>query len=359
MSQTISLTTIILCGGAGTRLWPLSRKAMPKQFARLLPGGSLFQGAVERARAIGSRVMVAANEGQSSIAAAQLASLGVLDYGSMVEPVGRNTAPAIALACLALDPGEVVLVAPSDHLISGLPEYLAAARRGTELALEGRIVTFGIAPSYAETGYGYIEADGEAVRSFKEKPDVETAERFVASGRYYWNSGMFCFLAGTFLAELERHAPEVYAACRKAYERAPEKAPLRPTEADMAAIPSISVDYAVMEKSAKVSCVPCPAAMGWSDLGSYDALYGELCPRSGDRGSVEGQSSASVGSPEALQIASSGNLVYASGRRVVLVGVDDLVVVDTPDALLVSRRGDTQRVKDAVEALKALDPGLL
>lgn len=366
MSQTISLTTIILCGGAGTRLWPLSRKAMPKQFARLLPGGSLFQGAVERARAIGSRVMVAANEGQSSIAAAQLASLGVLDYGSMVEPVGRNTAPAIALACMALEPGEVVLVAPSDHLIRGLPEYLAAATRGTELAKQGRIVTFGIAPAYAETGYGYIEADGEAVRSFKEKPDAETAARYVASGRYYWNSGMFCFMAGSFLSELERYAPEVYAACKAAYERAPEKAPLRPAAEDMAAIPSISVDYAVMEKSGLVSCVPCPSSMGWSDLGSYDALYGELCPQNGDGGSVEGQrsdsggqSSACVGSPEPVLVASNGSLVYASGRRVVLVGVEDLVVVDTPDALLVARRGDTQSVKDAVEALKEIDPGLL
>jgi len=209
MSQTISLTTIILCGGAGTRLWPLSRKALPKQFAALLPGGSLFQGAVRRALALGSRVMVAANEGQSSVSAEQLAALGVREYGSMVEPVGRNTAPAIALACMALDPGEVVLVAPSDHLIRGLPEYLAAATRGTELAKQGRIVTFGIAPAYAETGYGYIEADGEAVRSFKEKPDAATAARYVASGRYYWNSGMFCFMAGTFLSELERHAPEV------------------------------------------------------------------------------------------------------------------------------------------------------
>ena len=221
MSAKPSLTTIILCGGAGTRLWPLSRKAMPKQFAELLPGGSLFQGAARRALALGSRVTVAANEGQSSIAAEQLASLGVTEYGSMVEPVGRNTAPAIALACMALEPGEVVLVAPSDHLIRGLPEYLAAATRGTELARQGRIVTFGITPSYAETGYGYIEADGEDVRSFKEKPDAETAARYVASGRYYWNSGMFCFAAGTFLSELERHAPEVYAACRAAYDRAP------------------------------------------------------------------------------------------------------------------------------------------
>jgi mannose-1-phosphate guanylyltransferase len=243
-------------------------------------------------------------------------------------------------------------VAPSDHLIRGLPEYRAAIARGTELARTGRLVTFGIAPTYAETGYGYIESDGETVRSFKEKPDAATAERYLASGKYSWNSGMFCFMAGAFLSELKAHSPDVHAACLAAYERAPSKAPLRPAKADMEAVPSISVDFAVMEKSGRVSCVLCPPAMGWSDLGSYDAMYDELSS------SVPGES-ASIGSPEPVSIGSSGNLVISSGKRIVLVDVEDLVVVDTPDALLVARRGSTQRVKDAVDALKAADPGLL
>jgi len=330
---------------------------MPKQFAAIVPGGSLFEGAVRRNLELGSGFVVAANEGQSSLAAEQLAGLGVAAYGSMVEPVGRNTAPAIALACMTLPPGEVVLVAPSDHLIRGLPEYRAAVARGTELAREGRLVTFGIAPAYAETGYGYIEADGETVVSFKEKPDAATAERYVASGRYSWNSGMFCFTAGAYLEELKAHAPAVHAACLKAYERAPSKAPLRPTRADMEAIPSISVDYAVMEKSSRVSCVLCPRSLGWSDLGSYDALYDELS------GSVPGDGSlaenVSLGEPSPVLVGASGNLTVSSGKRIVLVGVEGLVVVETADAVLVARRGDTQRVKDAVELLKAEDPSLL
>ncbi len=352
------MTTIILCGGSGTRLWPLSRAAMPKQFAAIVPGGSLFEGAVKRNLELGSGFIVAANEGQTSLAQVQLAGLGVTGYGSMVEPVGRNTAPAIALACMMLPPEEIVFVAPSDHLVRGLAEYRAAVRRGAELAKSGRLVTFGIAPSYAETGYGYIESDGETVLSFKEKPDAQTAARYVASGRYSWNSGMFCFKAGTFLAELEAHSPDVYTACRAAYERAPSKVPLKPTKDDMAAIPSISVDYAVMEKSTRVSCVTCPPEMLWSDLGSYDALYGELCPAAG---SVEGAiaGNATVGTPEPVLIQSSGNLVISSGKRIVLVDVQDLVVVDTPDAILVARRGSTQKVKDAVDALKGTDPDLL
>ena len=345
------MTTIILCGGSGTRLWPLSRAAMPKQFASIVPGGSLFEGAVSRNLSLGSRFLIAANEGQRLLAQEQLSSLGVHEYSAMIEPVGRNTAAAIALSCMMLPRDEVVLVAPSDHLISGLDEYRAVVSRGTELAHAGRLVTFGIAPAYPETGYGYIETDGERVVSFKEKPDAETAKRYVAEGHYYWNSGMFCFAAGTFLDELQRHAPEVHAACGAAYTRATSKDPLRPTLADMSAIPSISVDYAVMEKSNRVSCVLCPPSLGWSDLGSFDALYDELCPQK--------TSGAVIGIPEPVLVESSGNLVITSGKRIVLVGVDDLVVVDTPDALLIARRGSTQKVKNAVDALKTVDPGLL
>lgn len=345
------MTTIILCGGSGTRLWPLSRAAKPKQFASIVPGVSLFEGAVSRNLALGSGFIIASNEGQRLLAQEQLAGLGIHDYGAMIEPAGRNTAPAIALACMMLPRDEVVLVAPSDHLIGGLDDYRAVVERGTELALAGRLVTFGIAPTYAETGYGYMETDGERVVSFKEKPDAETAQRYVEAGRYCWNSGMFCFKVGVFLDELRRHAPAVYAACVAAYEGATTTKPLRPTLDGMVAIPSISVDYAVMEKSDRVSCVLCPPSLGWSDLGSYDALYAELCPQDA--------SGAAIGHPDPVLIDSAGNLVVASGKRIVLVGVEDLVIVDTPDALLVARRGSTQKVKNAVDALKTMDPGLL
>jgi mannose-1-phosphate guanylyltransferase len=333
---------------------------MPKQFAAIVPGGSLFEGAVRRNLEFGSGFIVAANAGQGSLAAAQLDGLGVKGYRAMVEPVGRNTAPAIALACMMLAPDEVVLVAPSDHLVRGLSEYRGAVERATELAKDGRLVTFGIVPTYAETGYGYIETDGEAVLSFKEKPDASTAERYLASGRYLWNSGMFCFAAGTFLSELAEHAPDVHAACVKAYRNAPCKDPLKPRAEDMAAIPSLSVDYAVMEKSGCVSCVPCQPAMGWSDLGSYDALYDELSGVSAaDGGDTRDGGSVAIGKPEPVLVQARGNLVVSSGKRVVLVDVSDLVIVDTPDALLVARRGSTQKVKDAVDRLKTVDPKLL
>jgi mannose-1-phosphate guanylyltransferase len=347
------MTTIILCGGSGTRLWPLSRVANPKQFAHILPGGSLFEGAVKRNQKPGSGFIVAANVAQSSLAASQLDALGIAEYGLMIEPVGRNTAPAIALACMMLAKDEVVLVVPSDHRIRGLKEYAKAVSRATELAKEGRLVTFGISPSYAETGYGYIETEGERVLSFKEKPDEETAKGYLASGRYYWNSGMFCFKAGTFLSELEAHSPTVFAAAKKAYEQAPSKAPLKPAKAKMEAIPSISIDYAVMEKSSLISCVPCPKEMGWSDLGSYDALYDELI------GDVPDGGNATLGEPEPIAVSSTGNLVISSGKRVVLVDVEGLVVVETADAVLVAKRGSTQMVKDAVEKIKSVEMGLL
>ncbi len=354
------MTTIILCGGSGTRLWPLSRAAMPKQFASIVPGGSLFEGAVRRNLEFGACFIVAANAGQGTLAAAQLDGLGVKGYRALVEPVGRNTAPAIALACMMLAPDEVVLVAPSDHLVRGLPEYRDAVNRALELAKKGRLVTFGIVPTYAETGYGYIETDGESVVSFKEKPDAATAEGYLASGKYRWNSGMFCFAAGTFLAELQKHAPDVHAACIRAYASASCKNPLRPTAADMAAIPSVSVDFAVMEKSTRVACVPCPPAMGWSDLGSYDALYDELSgAQAADGAEAPCGGSVSIGVPEPVLVQAAGNLVVSSGKRVVLVDVSDLIIVDTPDALLVARRGSTQKVKDAVDALRTVDPGLL
>lgn len=350
------MTTVILCGGAGTRLWPLSRAAVPKQFARILPGKTLFESAVERN--MPSRLIIASSEGQAALAAAQLKGMGVGDYSQVIEPIGRNTAPAIALAALAVPADEILLVVPSDHLIAGVAEYQVAVLRADTLARSGRLVTFGISPEYPETGYGYIEADGEAVLSFKEKPDAATAERYVKSGRYLWNSGMFCFAAGAYLKELERHSPDVYSASLAAFERASSRKPLAPDISDMSAIPSISVDYAVMEKSDKVACVRCPASMGWSDLGSYDSLYGEL-RKAGDTAKLSGMDNYCLGSGKATFSEATGNLAFTSARRVVISGVDDLIVVDTDDALLIAKRGNSQSVKQAVDALKSIEPGLL
>ncbi|MCE5257347.1 MAG: mannose-1-phosphate guanylyltransferase/mannose-6-phosphate isomerase, partial [Spirochaetaceae bacterium] len=223
-----------------------------------------------------------------------------------------------------------------------------------ELAAQGFLVTFGIRPQYAETGYGYIEAESEDVRSFREKPDRPTAEAYVASGRYFWNSGMFVFGAGTFLDELALHSPEVFGAVARAYGCANQGALLCPALDDMMAIPSISIDYAVMEKSRRVKVVPCDP--GWSDLGSFDALYDEAI--SGNSGGSSDSGNA-VLSEEAMLIDTCRCLVVGGGKPIVLDGVEDLIVVDTDAAILVMRRGQSQKVRDVLKAVADKRPDLL
>jgi len=365
------MTTIILCGGIGSRLWPLSRKHLPKQFSRHLHGSSLFESTVERNRADSGSFLVASNADQSFLAAGQLTDAGISNYRMLVEPLGRNTAPAIALACLMLPPEEIVLVTPSDHVIRNSAAYRMVLVEAKALAAGGSLVTFGIKPEWPETGYGYIEVQGNKVRSFKEKPDAALAGRYVESGLYYWNSGMFCFKAGTFLAELEKHAPAVAAAARTAYDNAVATAGkqagvaraahgglirLAPSLEDMAAIPSISIDYAVMEKSANVLCVTCPAELGWSDLGSHDALHqmlkdeGEaVTDESGSlRGELAGNTVAVASEP--VLVDATNNMIV-SQRQVALIDVQDLLVLDTPDALMICKKGSSQKVKAVVEEL--------
>lgn len=341
------MINIILCGGVGSRLWPLSRTHLPKQFARILPGESLFEGTVKRNQSVADGVLVASNRDQSFLAASQLRGLGIGTWQSVIEPVGRNTAPAIALACMDLDATDLVLVTPSDHFITKTDAYVRAVKRAIELANLGKLVTFGIKPEYPETGFGYIEAasaGSEEVLSFKEKPDGVTAQGYVDSGNYYWNSGMFCFTAGAFLSELKIHAPGVYSACQVAYSTAPVRSPLSPSIEAMSAIPSISIDYAVMEKSSKVAVVPCD--IGWSDLGSFDALYEHLAKDSDASGNAFSSDCAPV------LHESTGNLIINGKRTVALVNVDDLLVIESPDALLIAKRGESQNVKQVVDELK-------
>ncbi len=335
------MTNLILCGGAGTRLWPLSRNRMPKQFYPLFEGRTLFEETVLRNKGLVDQFWVASNEVQMELARDQLARCGVDRFGCLVEPVGRNTAPAIALVCQGLPADEVVFVTPSDHLMTKPLEYGRAVRRAVELASAGNLVTFGIRPAYPETGYGYMEAEGETVLSFREKPDEATAEAYVASGRHYWNSGMFVFQAGVFLDELKRYSPEVLTACQKVKGD--------PSREQMEAIPSISIDYAVMEKSKRVRMVACDP--GWSDLGSFDALFDEVTPMVGGNSVLGGQSPIFVDSRR--------NLVVGSNRKVALVDVEDLIVIDTADALLILKRGSSQKVKDVVGELKKEQSTLL
>jgi len=336
------MTNLILCGGVGSRLWPLSRESQPKQFYPLFGGKSIFQETILRNREVADRFFVASNALQMELAKKQLKATGDPEADFLVEPVGRNTAPAIALACLRLPKDEIVFVTPSDHRMTKLADYLRAVERAKVLAQEGFLVTFGITPTFPETGFGYIEAEGEVVRSFREKPDLETAQRYLESGRHFWNSGMFVFQAGIFLDELERYCPEVLSACRKVGTG-------QPSLDQMQAIPSISIDYAVMEKSQRVRVVSCDP--GWSDLGSFDALSDEVGqPQEGN---------GVLGAQSPLFFGSKNNLVVGGKRKIAMIDVEDLIVIDTPDALLLVKKGSSQKVKDVVAELKKNGSALL
>ncbi|MBN2896903.1 MAG: mannose-1-phosphate guanylyltransferase/mannose-6-phosphate isomerase [Campylobacterales bacterium] len=335
------MTHILLCGGSGTRLWPISRTLMPKQFVKLFEGRSLYQLTQLRNAKVAAKSLIVSNDAQYFLAIDQSAELGGHSQQRYIlEPVGRNTAPAIALACFDVADDEVVLVTPADHLIKDEAAYVQAVERAKVLAEAGHLVTFGIKPAYPETGFGYIEAEGENVRSFKEKPDAQTAQSYIDAGNFYWNSGMFCFKAGVFLQELETHAPEIYAQSKAAYERAHNDGMLRVKHDDMIAIPEESIDYAVMERSDKIKVVS--ADIGWSDVGSFDALDAEL-PK---------DHAGNTHSAKLLAIDAHDNLVIASDRTVAAVDVDDLIIVDTPDALLINRKGSSQKVKEVVARLK-------
>lgn len=342
------MINLILCGGSGTRLWPLSRRKMPKQFVRLFGNHSLFQEAVLRNRPLCDKIIIAANIDQIPIAKAQLKVLGIDRAEGLAEPIGRNTAPAIALALMALPRDEVVLVTPSDHRISDLENYGRAVVRAMELAKTGSLVTFGIKPQYAETGYGYIEADGEEVRSFCEKPDKAKAESYIQSGNYFWNSGMFVFTVATFLDELSTLAPELFMAIRQAFVTTRKNPLLKPTREVMLKIPAISIDYAVMEKSRRVKVVQCDP--GWSDLGSFDALYDET---------ASDESGNAVVANQSMLFNTKRCLVIGGKRLIVLDGVDDLLIIDTDTALMIMQRGESQKVKDIFMEIKGKYPELL
>ncbi|MDD7298965.1 mannose-1-phosphate guanylyltransferase/mannose-6-phosphate isomerase [Fibrobacter intestinalis] len=337
------MINLILCGGCGTRLWPVSRTLMPKQFAKLFDGFSLFQGTVVSNSIACESQYVISNADQYFLAKDQLSELSESGHHPrfMLEPVGRNTAPAIALACLSLDPNAIVLVSPSDHVIRKKEEYLKVLAKAEKLAEAGHLVTFGISPTGPETGYGYIEADGENVKRFVEKPNLEKAKEYLANGNFFWNSGIFCFKVSTFLGELEKYAPDMFVACKSAFVKAKrENELLRVQYEDMVEIPANSIDYAVMEKSNKVKVVP--SDIGWSDLGSFDALYGEF-PHDEAGNNVN---------PKHLPLGTTNSMVIGQQRLVATIDLDQMLVVDTPDALLVAPLSSSQKVKAVVEKLK-------
>lgn len=343
------MVNIILCGGSGTRLWPISRTLMPKQFVKLFDNQSLFQLTVKRNSLLCKTQFIVSNSEQYFLAIDQLQELNKTNNKYLLEPIGRNTAPAIALACFELDSEDIVLVTPSDHLIKDEKAYNQAILRAKELASNDNLVTFGIKPTFAETGFGYIEAvslEKEDVKAFHEKPDFQTATKYLESGNYYWNSGMFMFKAGVFLEELQKYSPNIYETALHAIENSTKDSIIRIKHDDMANIPEDSIDYAVMEKSDRVKVVA--SDIGWSDVGSFDALYEEL-PKDESGNTINSQH---------ISIDSKNNLIYGNERKIATVDIEDLIIVDTGDAILISKKGSSQKVKKVVDKIKELGNGL-
>jgi mannose-1-phosphate guanylyltransferase/mannose-6-phosphate isomerase len=340
---------IILSGGSGTRLWPLSRESYPKQFLPLVGNQSMLQATWQRAAPVAAHApIVVANEEHRFVAAEQLQQIGVTPHAILLEPKGRNTAPAIAVAALeasrdGADP--LLLVLPSDHVIGDEAAFQAAVRLAAAAAEQGKLVTFGIKPTAPETGYGYIKAaagDGaRAVERFVEKPDLATAQSYLASGEYYWNSGMFLFRASRYLEELRKFQPAIADACTTAWQAAKRDADFTRLDKDaFAASPSDSIDYAVMEKTADAVVVPLDAK--WSDVGSWSALL-DVSPQDANGNAHHG---------DVIEIDCHNTYAYGS-RLIAMVGLQDVVVVETDDAVLVGHRERIQEVKDIVGKIKA------
>lgn len=346
------LLPVIMAGGSGSRLWPLSRQLNPKQFLPMVDQNqSMLQATIERLQGLDAQApRLICNEQHRFLAAEQLRQIGLEQANILLEPMGRNTAPAIALAALqAIEEGQdpLLLVLAADHLIQDVPAFHASIEAAMVLATAGKLVTFGIVPAYPETGYGYIQkgevlgSEGFKVNRFVEKPDLSTAQHYVASGDYFWNSGMFMFRASRYLAELEAFQPDILKACRQALAGAEQDLHFTRLDANaFSECPDDSIDYAVMEKTADAAMVPLDA--GWSDIGSWSALWDVS----------EKDSNGNVLKGDVLQHGTRHSYVHAEHRLVTTVGVEDLVIVETKDAVLVAHKSHVQDVKKIVEQLK-------
>jgi mannose-1-phosphate guanylyltransferase len=330
----MNIVHVLLSGGIGSRLWPLSRKHSPKQYLGLFDGQSLFEMTVQRNQQVAEQVIVVGNKDNTHLSHKAMVSCG-LPYKNIVEATPRNTAAAIAFAAFSVNPEDILIVTPSDHMIAGDEAYRSAMDEGIEKAKEGFIVTFGIRPTRPETGYGYIEFDGDEVKSFREKPNQDTAEDFIEKGNFLWNSGMFCFQASVFLEELKKYEPAVYERALAVWEASKEGF----LDEDLSlAIPSISVDYAVMERSKKIRVVP--TSFDWSDLGSFESLYDYFI---------------SSGYPKDDQ----GNIVIGTDIFTGFVGLKRTIFVHTKDAFLIIQKEKSQDVKKIYNMLEKHQSKLL
>jgi mannose-1-phosphate guanylyltransferase/mannose-6-phosphate isomerase len=350
------ITPVILSGGSGTRLWPLSRKLHPKQLLPLLNDTSLLQDTINRLQGLKDieKTVIICNEEYRFMVAEQAQSTEIGSSAIILEPVGRNTAPAIALAAfnaILKNENAVLLVMPADHDIKNIDAFHTAIETGLEQALDNHFVTFGIIPGSPETSYGYIKSaktvgvnEVTAIDKFVEKPDVETATKYLAEGGYYWNSGMFMFKATEYLKALQEFAPEIYEASQKAINTAKRDLDfIRVGTKEFTACPSDSIDYAVMEKVD--NAVVIPVDIGWSDVGSWSALHAI--------GEQDENNNIFIGDIES--VSTKNSYVRAENKLVATLGVEDLIIVDTDDALLVANKDHVQEIKDIVEILSKAD----
>lgn len=352
----MTITPVLLAGGSGTRLWPVSRKSFPKQFAALVGDETLFQASARRLSGEDyAAPLVMTNADFRFIVAEQLEQAGIAAAAIMIEPSGRNTAPAILAAALKVaetDPAQLLLVAPSDHVVPDVAAFSDAVRKGAVAARQGRIVTFGIEPTRPETGYGYMEAeeggDGPVtLKRFVEKPDAQTAARMIADGNYLWNAGIFLFSAETMIAAFKAHAPEFLAPVQAALDEArSDLGFLRLAHEPWDRLPDLSIDYAVLEKASNLSVVR--FAGHWSDLGGWDAVWREAQDGApAERGAVTDARSTAIDCDNVLL------RTQDEGMEVVGIGLQDIMVVATNDAVLVADMNRAQEVRKAVSALKA------
>jgi mannose-1-phosphate guanylyltransferase len=330
----MKLVNVILSGGVGSRLWPLSRKSKPKQYLPLIEGESLFEHTIKRNRRISESIIVVGGIENFKHSREAFAATSVSKYCEIVEACPKNTAAAIAFAAFEADPDDILLVTPSDHLIQSSKSYYSSINKAVELAKQGYLVTFGLKPNRPETGFGYIEFEGNDVISFHEKPDKKKAENFLTKNNFLWNSGMFCFTANTFLGELEKYSPEIYRTAKRAHFK---KSGIFINRLLNDLIPSISVDYAVMEKSDKIKVVP--SSFKWSDMGSFEAIY-DLIPENDKRKILS-------------------NLYLGGNKKVEFLGVENIILVETDDVIMVLNKESAQDVKGIYDRLENENPSYL
>ncbi len=334
MISANTITHVVLTGGVGSRLWPLSRKAQPKQYLELFDDKSLFEMTVERNINIANKVLIVGNIDNHHLSCNVMEKFNVA-HSYIVESTPRNTAAAIAFAAFQSHPDDIMIVTPSDHVIEGEVLYKDALNQAIALAKNNFLVTFGIKPTKPETGYGYIEFEDENVLAFHEKPNLETATHFLEKGNCYWNSGLFCFKAGLYLAELQKQEPEVYSQSKIAWDSS--VAGILDYDLSLK-IPSISVDYAVMERSNNIKVVP--SHFEWSDLGSFESVYDYL---------------VQMGHPADA----AGNIVIGTDTHASFIGVENCLLVHTNDALLVLQKENSQEVKQVYQHLESINSHLL